>query len=123
MLRLEKLESKSAAIPIDDDAQIFGRKFHAALGAICAFHVAGWRERQRSRRDRMIVIDWLDANKAMDIAAMDAKEKRDAELVNRRTTILRLSEYAYRGAVSWAVDSFADQVEELLKDEGFRDEF
>ena len=44
MLRLEKLESKSAAIPIDDDAQIFGRKFHAALGAICAFHVAGWRE-------------------------------------------------------------------------------
>ena len=71
----------------------------------------------------MIVIDWLDANKAMDIAAMEAKEKRDAELVNRRTTILRLSEYAYRGAVSWAVDSFADQVEELLKDEGFRDEF
>jgi hypothetical protein len=44
MLRLEKLESKSAAIPIDDDPQIFGRKFHAALGAICAFHVAGWRE-------------------------------------------------------------------------------
>jgi hypothetical protein len=44
ILRLEKLESKSAVIPIDDDAQIFGRKFHAALGAICAFHVAGWRE-------------------------------------------------------------------------------
>lgn len=57
--------------------------------------------------------------------AFSAYEKRKSEAealeANNRETILRLSEYAYRGAVAWS--EFAADMDKLIADKDFRAEF
>jgi hypothetical protein len=53
-------------------------------------------------------------------AETEAKQKAAAEEANKRETILRLSEAAYRGVVAWSADEFVCGVQERLDDKEFR---
>jgi ParB-like chromosome segregation protein Spo0J len=55
------------------------------------------------------------------IAALDQRIKEQAAVENnKRETMLRLSEAAYRGCAAWASDEFAQDVQERLGDIEFR---
>jgi hypothetical protein len=68
--------------------------------------------KQPAKKKRRDVDDFLAEKRARE-------DDRRAE-ENRRETIVRLTEAAYRGTVAWAVDAFADDVRALRRDDAFR---
>jgi hypothetical protein len=57
-------------------------------------------------------------------SAYEEREKKAAALeASRRETVLRLSEYGYRGAIAWSVAAFAADSDELVADKEFRAAF